>query len=92
MDAAHLLLKELKENAIVKEAVNMKNRHITVLIGRKKMANKVICGNHKCIYNDSTHCNLKSVALNSDGVCVLSKYFIEIKNKNENPLKGSNAR
>ena len=36
MDAAHLLLKELKENAIVKEAANMKNRHITVLIGRRR--------------------------------------------------------
>jgi tRNA(His) 5'-end guanylyltransferase len=36
MDAAHLLLKESKENATVKEAANMKNRHITVLIGRRR--------------------------------------------------------
>ena len=36
MDAAHLLLKESKENATVKEVANMKNRHITVLNGRRR--------------------------------------------------------
>lgn len=57
------------------------------------MANKIVCGNHKCIYNDSTHCILKTIALNGNGACVLAKYQhpIENKNKNEDPLKGSNA-
>ena len=59
----------------------------------RKLANKIVCGNYQCIYNDSTHCNLKSIALNGNGVCVLAKYQypIEIKNKNEDPLKGSNT-
>lgn len=59
----------------------------------RKLANKIICGNHKCIYNNSTHCNLKTIALNDNGVCVLAKYQypIEIKNKNEDLLKESNA-
>ena len=57
------------------------------------MANKVICGNHKCVYNDSTHCRLKNVALNNNGECILVKYNhpATVKNKNEDPLKGSNA-
>ena len=42
MDAAHLLLKESKENAIVKEAANMKNRHITAQLGGKREMAKYI--------------------------------------------------